>query len=83
LGALFAVVVVVVVAEFTFPKPYAMDEFESQRFLDALRQHAQLAHARHYAYFLPLLESLQDVVVVDNKVDATSVQLTVRNLCPF
>jgi uncharacterized protein YcaQ len=59
-----------------------MDEFESQRFLDALQQHAQLAHARQYAYFLPLLESMHDVAVVDSKVDATSVQLTVRELFP-
>jgi hypothetical protein len=58
-----------------------MDEFESQRFLEALRQHAQLAHARTYAYFLPMLESLQDVAVADCKVDATSVQLLVSDTC--
>lgn len=65
-------------AEFVFHKPYAMDEPESRKYCEALKQHAQLAHTRQSAYLLPLVESQHGAVVVNEQSSVVTVKLAVR-----
>ena len=69
--------------EFSFHKPYAMDETESREFQDFLQRHANLAHTRLCAYYLPMIESQQHVHVIDQENEVTTVKLAVSSVVYF